>query len=83
MSTAKVKEGDWITVGPSYISAYVFHVFSDTEVSAGYYQNQSKAIKEYFVWDGGYWQFKFQGPNGSYLRGEEEAIVKRGPPRIS
>lgn len=79
MSDSKVKKGDWITVGSSNISAYVFNVISDTEVSAGYYQNQSKAIKEDFVWDGNAWQFKHQGPNGSYLRGDEEAIVKRGP----
>jgi len=81
MSNSKVKKGDWIIVGSSRISAYVFNVTSDTEVSAGYYQNQSKAIKEDFLWDGESWQFKHQGPNGSYLRGEEEAIVKRGPRR--
>lgn len=82
MSNSKVKEGDWITVGSSNMNAYVFHVLSDTEVSAGYYQNQSKAIKEDFVWDGESWQFKYQGPNGSYLRDQEEAIVKIGPPRF-
>ena len=81
MSIPMVKEGDWITVGDSNVDAYVFHVHSETEVSAGYYQNRSKQIKEDFVWDGEYWQFKYQGPNGSYLRGREEAIVKRGPPR--
>ena len=81
MGNVKVKKGDWITVGSSNISAYVFNVISGTEVSAGYYQNQSKAIKENFVWDGETWQFKYHGPNGSYLRDEEEAIVKRGPRR--
>jgi hypothetical protein len=82
MGNPNVKEGDWITVGSSNTDAYVFHVFSATEVSAGYYQNRSKAIKEDFVWDGESWQFKHDGPCGSYLRGSDEAIIKRGPPRV-
>lgn len=82
MSKTIVKEGEWIKVGSSKINAYVFHVFSDTEVSAGYYQNGSKAIKEDFVWDGEAWQFKYSGPSGSYLRDQEAAIVKKGPTQI-
>jgi hypothetical protein len=81
MSNTNVKKGDWISVGISNINAYVLHVFSETEISAGYYQNHLKAIMEDFVWDGERWQFKYSGPNGSYLRGHEEAIVKMGPPR--
>lgn len=81
MSKGSVKVGDWITVGSSRLNAYVFHVLSETEVSAGYYQNNTKAIKENFVWKGEAWQFKYSGPNGSYLRGQEERIVKQGPPR--
>lgn len=82
MSETKVKKGEWITVGSSKINAYIFHVFSDTEVSAGYYQNGSKAIKEDFIWDGETWQFKYSGPCGSYLNGQEAAIVKKGPAQI-
>lgn len=81
MDNPDVKEGDWITVGSSNTDAYVFHVVSTNEVSAGYYQNRSKAIKENFVWDGESWQFKNHGACGSYLRGSDEVIVKRGPPR--
>lgn len=81
MSNPISKGGDWIKVGDSRIDAYVFHVISETEVSAGYYQNRSKAIKEDFVWDGETWQFKHQAQNGSYLHGSDEAIVKNGPPR--
>lgn len=82
MGNPNVKEGDWITVGSSNTDAYVFHVFSATEVSAGYFQSRSKATKEDFVWDGESWQFKHDGPCGSYLRGSDETIVKTGPPRV-
>lgn len=53
----------------------------DEYISVGYYQNRAKTIKEEAIWDGERWQFKSSGPNGSYLRGEEEAAVKRGPSR--
>lgn len=81
MNLPNVKEGQWIRVGDSNIKAYVFHVISDIEVSAGYYQNQAKAIKEEFVWNGASWQFKSSGQDGSYLHGSDEALIKRGPPR--
>ena len=74
-----IETGKWIYVGDSRIPAYIINVISDTEVSAGYFQNDSKAIKEEFVLNNGQWQFKHSGPSGSYLKGDLEAIVKRGP----
>tara|TARA_Y100000588_G_C14147072_1_gene878834 strand:+ start:115 stop:351 length:237 start_codon:yes stop_codon:yes gene_type:complete len=76
---SKVKVGDWISVGESMIPAYVFRVISDIEVYAGYYQNDLKAIGEDFTFDGCFWRFKNSGPSGTYLRGAEAAVVKRGP----
>ncbi|MCZ4374286.1 hypothetical protein O4H50_21085 [Vibrio diazotrophicus] len=75
----KVDVGHWIYVGTSHIPAYVISVISDNEVSAGYYQNNSKAIKEEFVNVDGMWCFKHSGPSGSYLTGSIASIVKRGP----
>ncbi|WP_229653033.1 hypothetical protein, partial [Vibrio parahaemolyticus] len=74
-----VKVGDWIQVGENKINAYVFHIFDSKNISAGYYQNRMKAIKDDFLWDGEAWQFKYSGPSGSYLKGSEEMIVKQGP----
>lgn len=79
MNDGIVKVGDWISVGPNRINAYVFHVWSPTEVAAGYHQNNFKAIKDDFIWDGEQWKFKYDTPCGSYLRGADEAIVKNGP----
>ena len=73
-----VAPGQWITVGKS-TDGYVFHVNADGSLEVGYFQNRLKAIKEPVVWDGTRWAFKYSGPNGSYLRGAEEALVKRGP----
>jgi hypothetical protein len=70
--------GQWIRVGDS-IDGYVFHVNGDGSLEVGYYQNRIKAIKETVVWNGAKWAFKYSGPNGSYLRGSDEALVKRGP----
>lgn len=72
--------GTWIKVGKNQnIDAYVFRVDSDTEIFAGYYQNGAKAIGEDFVWNGAFWDFKYSTPSGSYLRGERERLVKKGP----
>ena len=79
MDAPKVKEGQWIVIGTGNLQGYVFDVYSDGSLGVGYYQNRTKAIKEDVIWDGTHWQFKYEGPNGSYLRGHEEAIVKRGP----
>lgn len=73
-----VMVGQWITIGSS-IPGYVFQVNGDGSLEVGYYQNRSKAIKETVVWRESRWTFKFQGPNGSYLRGAGEELVKRGP----
>ncbi len=75
-----VKLHQWIRLGYSpSIHAIVLEIHSDGSLAVGYYQNQSKAIKEDAIWDGSKWQFKHHGPNGSYLHGAEEAMVKQGP----
>lgn len=74
----KVTAHQWIKIGSS-LDGYVFSVNSDGSLEVGYYQHKLKAIKETVVWNGVAWEFKIQGPNGSYLRGADEAIVKRGP----
>jgi len=79
MSRGKVKVGDWIYVDESRIPAYVIKVLSETKVSAGYYQNNFKTIKENFLWDGEKWKFETSDPSGTYLGKDLEAIVKRGP----
>lgn len=80
MSKETVREGQWIYIGENRIPAYVIQVISEEEVSAGYYQNHVKAIKENFVLEDGRWEFKHEGPNGIPLKGKRyEAIVKRGP----
>lgn len=79
MSDEIVKENEWIYVGENRTPAYVINVFSPTEVAAGYFQNQEKAIKELFVLTNGRWEFKSSGPSGSYLGGILASTVKRGP----
>ena len=79
MNAPEVRKGQWIIIGTGEIDGYVIDIHRDGSLGVGYYQNQSKAIKEDVVWNGTHWKFKYEGPNGSYLRGQEEAIVKRGP----
>jgi len=83
MEQPNVKKGDWIKVKADENSlgfdGYIFNIFPDGTLSVGYYQNNIKAIKEDVVWNGKHWKFKYEGPNGSYLRGPDETIVKRGP----
>lgn len=79
MSSEMIKENEWIYVGDNRIPAYVINIISATEVSAGYYQNSAKTIKEEFILKNGQWEFKSSGPSGSYLSGSLESIVKRGP----
>lgn len=73
-----VSVGQWITIGNS-IPGYVFQVNGDGTLEVGYYQNRHKAIKETVMWKDPNWTFKYEGPNGSYLRGADEELVKRGP----
>lgn len=73
-----VSNGQWIRVGNS-IDGYIFNARDDGSLEVGYYQNRTKAIKETVVWNGLEWEFKHSGPDGSYLRGSDEALVKRGP----
>ncbi len=81
MKPDKVEKGDWIRVGTNGIYGYVRYVFSDTELNVGYYQKKLKAIGEDVVWNekDGRRDFKSNVPNGSYLQGQEEQIVKEGP----
>lgn len=74
----QVNENTWIKLA-SGIDAYVFKVVSKQELTIGYYQNNLKAIKENVVWANGNWEFVIEGPNGTYLRGPEESLVKHGP----
>ena len=75
-----ITPGQWIRISKA-TPGYVFNVNADGSLEVGYYQNRIMAIKETVVWNGTQWEFKYSGPNGSYLRGSEEAIVKAGPPR--
>ncbi|MEZ0208675.1 MAG: hypothetical protein ACAH17_00660 [Candidatus Paceibacterota bacterium] len=79
MDVPTVKEGEWIVIGSGNLKGYVFNKNSDGSLAVGYYQNHTKAIKEDVIWNGTHWKFKYDGPNGSYLSGHEEAIVKQGP----
>lgn len=84
MDSPKVTKGQWIRIGKgggifNSIDGYVINIYPDGTLGVGYYQDKLKAVKEDVVWDGESWSFKYPGPNASYLRGSEEAIVKRGP----
>lgn len=85
MDAPEVSVESWIKVQSSEdsqgVDGYVINKYSDGSLGVGYYQNGIKAIKEYVVWTGKFWKFKYEGPNGSYLRGREERIVKNGPYR--
>ncbi|WP_228894276.1 hypothetical protein [Pseudoduganella aquatica] len=76
MEMPVVSTGQWVKVGD--IDGLVLAVSADG-LEVGYYQNKIKTIKESVVWRDGQWCFKYSGPCGSYLRGEEEDKVKRGP----
>lgn len=82
MEKPNVKKGNWIKIGDPndhpQTDGYVFNILPNGELSVGYNQNDLKAIKEEVIWNGKFWAFKHLGPNGSYLRGAEEQIVKRG-----
>ena len=73
-----VYKDQWIRIGEN-VDGYVLSNSSDGSLEVGYYQNNLKPIKETVVWNGRAWEFKYSGPNGSYLRGAEAAIVKKGP----
>jgi hypothetical protein len=72
--------GGWIKVGN--LDALVLRVYGIRSIYVGYYQNGIKAIGEDVIWNGSAWKFKNEGPNGIYLRGVDEAAVKRGPTRL-
>ena len=77
MDAPSVSVNEWIKV--SNVEALVLRVYDPGSIYFGYYQNENKAIGEDAVWDGEAWKFKYDGPNGAYLRGADEATVKRGP----
>lgn len=77
-SQPDVKVGEWISV--SGVDGLVMGVFPEF-LAVGYYQNHAKAVKEDVIWRNDRWEFRSSGPDASYLRGAEEAAVKRGPPR--
>jgi hypothetical protein len=79
VSIPSVQVGDWIRVGSS--DALVLRVYGSGSIYVGYFQNRAKAIGEDVIWDGSAWKFKYEGPNGTYLSGADEAAVKRGPAR--
>lgn len=85
MERPTVAVGEWIFLksenGLTGIDGYVFAIHSNGDLSVGYYQNKSKAIKEDVVWKDDRWQFKNSGPNGTYLKGNDATIVKNGPDR--
>ena len=80
-----VKKGQCIKIGKPNSSnktnGYIFDIFSDGTLGVGYLQPIGKAIKEDVIWNGEHWEFRASGPDGSYLRGPDEFIVKQGPPR--
>lgn len=83
MNQLEVKRGEWIIVKSDKASegvhGYVLAVFPTGTLSVGYYQNNSKVIQEDVVWSDGFWKFKYDGLNGSYLKGAEAELIKRGP----
>jgi hypothetical protein len=79
VKSPQVQKGEWIRVGSSGLDSLVLDIHEDGSLGVGYCQNQLKAIKEDVIWDGANWQFANSRPNGSYLHGAEEAMVKRGP----
>jgi len=83
VSQPKIKKGSWIVIKSDEnshgIDGYVFDVYSNGELSVGYYQNDTKGIKENVMWNGSFWVFKSSGPDGTYLSKTDEALVKRGP----
>jgi hypothetical protein len=79
MNAPQVKKDERIRVGSHGIDGLVLDVHSEGSLGVGHYQNQLKAVKEDVTWDGSNWQFANSGPSASYLRGAEEALVKRGP----
>lgn len=79
MEAPAVQLNQWIRIGSPGVDGVVLDIYADGSLGVGYYQNQSKAIKDDVVWDGERWTFQHSGPSGSYLRGAEEAMVKGGP----
>lgn len=75
MEAPEVKVGNWIKIksndSETGIDGYVTDVYSRTVLGVGYYQNGLKTIKEDVVWKGSHWDFRYSGPNGSYITDPE------------
>ncbi len=82
MEQPKVKKGEWITIGETnsfdIINGYIIYIHPDESLTVGYCQDGTKAIKSDVVWSINHWDFKYSSPDGSYLHGSEECIVKMG-----
>ena len=81
MNRPDVQEGQWIKIGANRIDGLVIDIFPTGDLGVGYYQS-GKAIKEDVTWKGDHWDFRYFGPCGSYLRGHEAEIVKKGPSQL-
>jgi len=86
MNPPKVNIGDWIKIQTDEknpgINGYVFNVSPEGDrLYVGYLQNNVKPIKEPVCWTGAFWKFEYDGPNGSYLKGSDAEVVKKGPYR--
>jgi hypothetical protein len=84
MDQPKVVEHTWIKIYAGEhqpgIDAYVLRVGSDG-LAIGYHQDGGKAVRDDVVWNGSGWQFQYSEPSSSYLHGQDEMIVKKGPHR--
>ena len=58
-----IKEKEWIKIKSSQdstaINGYVLKCISNELLSVGYMQNNAKGIKEDIIWNGSFWQFKY------------------------
>ena len=80
MSTKNVGNNGWIEFGINRIPALVLHEYTESWVSAGYYQNGLKVIKDDFVLKEGVWEFKTNPPSGTYIKDSFlQAKIKSGP----
>lgn len=80
MNSENVSESRWIEVGKNRMPAYVLHKYNEEWVSAGYYQNGIKVIKDDFVFLNGVWEFKNNPPAGTYIKNKSlEIKIKSGP----
>ncbi len=79
-----VKKGDWVCIGKGTgekdaCIVDIANTGEEQRVFAAYLQYSDwKAIKKEIVWRDDHWEFKYN--SGSYLHGNWEAILRKGPP---